>query len=306
MTKNKDINTGFTLIELLVVIAIIAIIDAILFPVFAKVREKARQTTCTSNMKQLGLAFAQYADDYDEKFPVTYSGTGPGWAGAVFPYVKSNGIFVCPDETTTPQVNPYTHVTLEPVSYGYNSSIGTNTYTGIGIGGSLATFTAPASTVLLYEVTEALKPAALSDYNVADLSTALEKGGQLTSNPFDYVYSPAGVGLQGFNEADSTIRLASSYMGGAGLGFARLTYFSTLYYIGPNGRHTNGSNFLAADGHVKWLNGSRVSNGQCYTSSASGFTPNTPTGNEDQDGANSVQAAGTESSQGWTLTFSPI
>jgi len=60
---------GFTLIELLVVIAIIAILAAILFPVFAKVREKARQTSCLSNEKQLGLAITQYVQDYDEKLP---------------------------------------------------------------------------------------------------------------------------------------------------------------------------------------------------------------------------------------------
>ena len=67
---------GFTLIELLVVIAIIAILAAILFPVFAKAREKARQITCTSNEKQLGLAFLQYVQDYDETYPSTYCN---GW-----------------------------------------------------------------------------------------------------------------------------------------------------------------------------------------------------------------------------------
>ena len=82
--KNNSRRTGFTLIELLVVIAIIAILAAILFPVFAKVREKARQTACLSNMKQLGLAFVQYSQDYDEMNPdgvSWYYPGGNGWAG---------------------------------------------------------------------------------------------------------------------------------------------------------------------------------------------------------------------------------
>lgn len=97
---------GFTLIELLVVIAVIAIVAAILFPVFAKVREKARQTSCASNLKQLGLAIAQYAQDYDEAYPLAYSYNplqSPAdvtWRGLIFPYVKSVGLYSCPS-------NPY-------------------------------------------------------------------------------------------------------------------------------------------------------------------------------------------------------
>ncbi len=122
---------GFTLIELLVVIAIIAILAAILFPVFAQAREKARQTTCTSNAKQWGLGFMMYINDYDETFPLSFGLQTPGapaniwqfghlvppdwsrsqgaqtghfrgvsslvhWANTVYPYIKNYGLYGCP------------------------------------------------------------------------------------------------------------------------------------------------------------------------------------------------------------------
>ncbi len=115
-TLAKTARGGFTLIELLVVIAIIAVLAAILFPVFARVREKARQTVCASNLKQIGTAFLLYTQDYDERLPdrrdlkTTLAGgyrpwgaacppSDPrgGWAGAVlFPYTKSVEILSCP------------------------------------------------------------------------------------------------------------------------------------------------------------------------------------------------------------------
>src|SRR5713101_6929093 len=103
-------KNGFTLIELLVVIAIIAILAAILFPVFAQAREKARQSTCLSNMKQMGLAFNMYAQDYDETFGwqkvsdncPDFGRAGnpePSWNMSILPYVKSRQIFTCPSAT---------------------------------------------------------------------------------------------------------------------------------------------------------------------------------------------------------------
>jgi prepilin-type N-terminal cleavage/methylation domain-containing protein/prepilin-type processing-associated H-X9-DG protein len=99
---------GFTLIELLVVIAIIAILAAILFPVFARAREKARQTSCLSNLKQLGLALMMYAQDYDETYPavaaVVFNGSSwetqvfSPWRPALEPYVKNTQVFYCPSK----------------------------------------------------------------------------------------------------------------------------------------------------------------------------------------------------------------
>src|SRR5581483_4248901 len=97
----KHVN-GFTLIELLVVIAIIAILAAILFPVFAQAREKARQISCASNEKQLGLAIIQYVQDYDETYPIGFcdwTGTAPTWPVGISPYVKTFKVFQCPDDS---------------------------------------------------------------------------------------------------------------------------------------------------------------------------------------------------------------
>jgi len=86
---------GFTLIELLVVIAIIAILAAILFPVFAKAREKARQASCLSNIRQINTALLSYAQDYDERMVPRYY-TGYNWHLTTAPYIKNMQIFLCP------------------------------------------------------------------------------------------------------------------------------------------------------------------------------------------------------------------
>ena len=107
-------RSAFTLIELLVVIAIIAILAAILFPVFARARENARRSSCSSNLKQLGLSFIQYTQDYDEKYPLRYTNldgvagyqtvgnVDQAWSQTLQPYIKSIQILQCPSDSTAP------------------------------------------------------------------------------------------------------------------------------------------------------------------------------------------------------------
>lgn len=116
--KNKsNLKGAFTLIELLIVIAIIALLAAILFPVFGRARENARRTSCQSNLKQIMLATQQYVQDYDERFPLDVvsgvAGVEPfGWADALLVYSKSTQIYQCPSDTmpapTTPDQPNYT------------------------------------------------------------------------------------------------------------------------------------------------------------------------------------------------------
>jgi prepilin-type N-terminal cleavage/methylation domain-containing protein/prepilin-type processing-associated H-X9-DG protein len=127
MTKARQSKTGFTLIELLVVIAIIAILAAILFPVFAQAREKARQTSCLSNMKELGLGILMYTNDYDSHYPgagggcfeALFAGCGQEtptptgqWQWVIQPYVKNWQMYLCPSDPRFPNI---------AVSYVYNN-----------------------------------------------------------------------------------------------------------------------------------------------------------------------------------------
>lgn len=120
---------GFTLIELLVVIAIIAILAAILFPVFARAREKARQASCQSNLKQLAVALMMYAQDYDGMMPffdsVQKSCSGVTWSVAVLPYVKNLQVYACPStrqEGVCAKTAPWRGLVTR-VNYGFNEPL---------------------------------------------------------------------------------------------------------------------------------------------------------------------------------------
>ncbi len=111
---------GFTLIEILVVIAIIAILAAILFPAFARARENARKASCQSNLKQIGLGFTQYLQDYDERYPPMYGSSV--WSKNLLPYIKSTQVFGCPSNDVSDQFMPGSNNEI-PASYGINPRI---------------------------------------------------------------------------------------------------------------------------------------------------------------------------------------
>ena len=267
---------GFTLIELLVVIAIIAILAAILFPVFQKVRENARRTACLSNQKQLGLAILQYNQDFDESMPNGIGGNGraSGWAGQIYTYAKSDGLFTCPDDSTSHVIS----------SYGINGNIITRAGGAqlTSTSSPLSAFNAPASTVLLFEVAGA-DVAGTGEHPSNELQFQVQNTGNGDSpggNGTGCSYDPNGVGTT------STLKYATGAFNGNTSGSAAGSFT-------PNPRHTDGANYLMSDGHAKFLRPATVSPGPNAASPTANQVNNT---SGDKYTAGNGVAAGTAGS----------
>jgi prepilin-type N-terminal cleavage/methylation domain-containing protein/prepilin-type processing-associated H-X9-DG protein len=226
---NHSARKAFTLVELLVVIAIIAILAAILFPVFGRARENARRTSCLSNMKQIALSFRQYTQDYDERFPlavsvVTVANAAPvGWADALQPYMKSTQILQCPSEASPPDASVLASGTTGGYSdYWYNGRLSRN---------SVADPTQVPGTFTSNGYNSGISEAALQS---SSLTILLGDG---SSGSATYRCN------SGAAASDTTVANPTSAPTTAG--------FATN--LGDGGiRHLEGLNLAFSDGHVKW------------------------------------------------------
>jgi prepilin-type N-terminal cleavage/methylation domain-containing protein/prepilin-type processing-associated H-X9-DG protein len=269
---NKSITRAFTLIELLVVIAIIAILAAILFPVFAQAREKARGASCLSNLKQIGTAMIMYTQDYDENFvhyteycnripnplkpndPNHPNGVWQMWQAALDPYLKNWQVYTCPSDTYSSSKDPF--VNFYDLSYGYNYGYLSEL---IVQGGAVAPATADpgcGASQWFQAHSQAFVQQPASIVMVADAGGKFfDSGGGSTLgsmvNPPDawpsseYFYGPVQVGW-GLNCQD---------------------YFQGSKWGDTDGfawRHTNGGNVAMVDGHAKFYQVGALASGTNY------------------------------------------
>jgi prepilin-type N-terminal cleavage/methylation domain-containing protein/prepilin-type processing-associated H-X9-DG protein len=230
---------AFTLIELLVVIAIIAILAAILFPVFAQAREKARQTSCLSNTKQMGSGIMMYTQDYDETYPLAMQTRGTAgwvncWAIVTQPYVKTYDIFRCPSDTDFTSKAGWSWVEAN-ISYAPNSYSNGCTDLRGPVGGFSSCLVMPSKS--LGEISRVADTILLAERHNSEV---VSFGG--VGNGINY-----NVGITG-----------QSWLGGivpTTLPDGSRTTTAKDYPNGPNGvvtaRHGEMANFLFCDGHAK-------------------------------------------------------
>ncbi len=234
-------RSAFTLIELLVVIAIIAILAAILFPVFGRARENARRSSCQSNLKQLGIMVIQYTQDYDERYPASMHGTilaggavsnnTNSWMNFMQPYIKSTQVFACPSEGNATGNAPGVNF---PVHYAYNYYIGGNSASSTTAtpNKTLAQVVKPSQTVLMVD------------------SGSTPANGERTDSSTRQPYGtpphlwPARMHPTG--------RYLPQMLGHSRSSLVRdLPTSGDIYFGAPMARHLETTNVLWADGHVK-------------------------------------------------------